>query len=150
MEKATVEYMNSNDLEQQLLNVLDFITEAPKSNTSLPHTYSSDSLQKGLYYLKEESYPLAAKWLRMSAMSGDQKGQFYLGLLFLKGQGVPQSPFHAMAWLQLAKSQGFMAAEEMISQLTPHLTTKRIKDAQCYAATLYEQIHSLINITPNH
>ena len=56
---------------------------------------------------------------------------------------MPQSAFHAMAWLSLAQSQGVDAANAVIEQIKPHLTTKRIKDAQCYAATLYEQIHQL-------
>lgn len=144
MEKSQSDNPACYDLEQQLLNVLEFVTSPINSDARLPEaTDSSQAYKKGLYYLKEQSYPLAAKWMRLAAMSGDNKAQFYLGLLFIKGQGVPQSAFHGMAWLVLAQSQGVSAAQEMIEQIKPHLTTKRIKDAQCYAATLYEQIHQL-------
>ncbi|WP_105167942.1 tetratricopeptide repeat protein [Pseudoalteromonas sp. T1lg23B] len=144
MERDQFENSASQDLEQQLLNVLDFVTSPISSDAQLPLDNDPQlAFKKGLYYLKEQAYPLAAKWFRMSAMSGNYKAQFYLGLLFVKGQGVPQSPFHAMAWLVLAQSQGMEAASAMIEQLKPHLSTKRIKDAHCYAATLYEQIHQL-------
>ncbi|NOU50910.1 sel1 repeat family protein [Pseudoalteromonas sp. JBTF-M23] len=149
MEREQFENSASQDLEQQLLNVLDFVTAPINSDAQLPEDNDPQAaFKKGLYYLKEQAYPLAAKWFRMAAMSGNNKAQFYLGLLFVKGQGVPQSPFHAMAWLTLAQSQGMEAADAMIEQLKPHLSTKRIKDAHCYAATLYEQIHQLTFIKP--
>ncbi|MBQ4845878.1 sel1 repeat family protein [Pseudoalteromonas sp. MMG005] len=149
MEKSQLDNAASHDLEQQLLNVLEFVTAPINSEARLPEaTDTAQAYKKGLYYLKEQSYPLAAKWIRLAAMSGDTKAQFYLGLLFIKGQGVPQSAFHGMAWLVLAQSQGVAAAQEMIKQVKPHLTTKRIKDAQCYAATLYEQIHQLQFLSP--
>lgn len=144
MDKAPLKNVTGHDLEQQLFNVLEFVTSPPNAEASYPgEAQNNNALKTGLYYLQEKSYPLAAKWLRLAAMSGDNKAQFYLGLLFVKGQGVPQSAFHGMAWLVLAQSQGYSAATAMIEQLKPHLTTKRIKDAQCYAATLYEQIHQL-------
>lgn len=144
MDKAPLKNVTGHDLEQQLFNVLEFVTSPPNAEAAYPsEVQNNNALKTGLYYLQEKSYPLAAKWLRLAAMSGDNKAQFYLGLLFVKGQGVPQSAFHGMAWLVLAQSQGYSAATAMIEQLKPHLTTKRIKDAQCYAATLYEQIHQL-------
>ncbi|KZX00132.1 hypothetical protein JL49_13670 [Pseudoalteromonas luteoviolacea] len=134
----------SGDLEQQLLNVLEFVTQEPDPKHQWPERQDPEqAYKKGLYYIKEKQYPLAAKWIRLAAMSGDNKAQFYLGLLFLKGQGVPKSVFHGVAWLSLAQSQGNMAAESTLKEVRPHLTTKRYLDAQCYAATLYEQIHQL-------
>ena len=151
MVKSPSNNATHHDLEQQLYNVLEFVTTPP--NGDMHGSYDSDSMtafKKGLYYLQEKSFPLATKWLRMAAMQGDNKAQFYLGLMFLKGQGVPQSPFHAMAWLSLAESQGVEAAKAVMEQLKPHLNTKRIRDAQCYAATLYEQIHQLNFQTTNN
>lgn len=144
MDKSPNTSATHHDLEQQLFNVLEFVTTPPNGELRYPKEHDSvTAYKKGLYYLQEKSYPLATKWLRMAAMSGDNKAQFYLGLMFIKGQGVPQSAFHAMAWLSLAQSQGVEAASAVIEQIKPHLTTKRIKDAHCYAATLYEQIHQL-------
>ncbi|KZN65490.1 hypothetical protein N473_12320 [Pseudoalteromonas luteoviolacea CPMOR-1] len=133
---------HSGDLEQQLLNVLEFVTQEPDPKHSWPNAQEPEqAYKKGLYYIKEKQYPLAAKWMRLAAMSGDNKAQFYLGLLFIKGQGVPKSVFHGVAWLSLAQSQGNNAAQSTLNEVRPHLTTKRYIDAQCYAATLFEQIH---------
>ena len=130
------------DLEQQLDNVLSFITQP--SNTSQQEVKADtpdNTVNKALYYLKNEQPPLAAKWMRLAAMSGNHRAQFYLGLFFIKGQGVPSSVFHGAVWLSLASSQGYEPATAALTDLRKHLTTRRFKDAQCYAATLYEQIH---------
>ena len=132
------------DLEQQLDNILAFITQPDKGSAPDKSTQSVENvLNKALYYLKNEQPPLAAKWMRLAAMAGNQRAQFYMGLFFIKGQGVPQSVFHGAAWLSLASSQGYEPAIEAMSDIRKHISTKRLKDAQCYAASLYEQIHQL-------
>ncbi|MGN8181931.1 hypothetical protein ACTJKW_23855, partial [Serratia marcescens] len=73
------------DLEQQLDNVLSFITQP----NSTPHSdvktdTPENTVNKALYYLKNEQPPLAAKWMRLAAMSGNHRAQFYLGLFFIK------------------------------------------------------------------
>ncbi|AQQ00974.1 hypothetical protein B0W48_15085 [Pseudoalteromonas aliena] len=132
------------NLEQQLDNILSFVTQPNDANLA-PNSEDrpQSSLNKALYYLKNDQHPLAAKWMRLAAMSGDHRAQFYLGLFFVKGQGVPQSVFHAAAWLSLSSSQGHKPATAALADLRKHIETKRFKDAQCYAASLYEQIHQL-------
>ncbi|MDN3380006.1 MULTISPECIES: sel1 repeat family protein [unclassified Pseudoalteromonas] len=130
------------DLEQQLDNVLSFITQP--SNTVQKEGKADtpeNVVTKALYYLKNDQPPLAAKWMRLAAMAGNHRAQFYLGLFFIKGQGVPQSVFHGAVWFSLASSQGYEPATTALTDLRKHLTTKRFQDAKCYAATLYEQIH---------
>jgi TPR repeat protein len=132
------------NLEQQLDNILSFVTQPNDANLA-PNNEDrpQSSLNKALYYLKNDQHPLAAKWIRLAAMSGDHRAQFYLGLFFVKGQGLPQSVFHAVAWLSLSSSQGHEPATAALADLRKHIETKRFKDAQCYAASLYEQIHQL-------
>lgn len=130
------------DLEQQLDNVLSFITQ-PMSDEKPHHQTTDDTFAKALYFLKAEQNPLAAKWMRLSAMSGNQRAQFYLGLFFVKGQGVPKSVFHAVAWLTLASSQEYKPATVALDDLRKYISTRRLADAQSYAASLYEQIHQL-------
>ncbi|MFC3032359.1 tetratricopeptide repeat protein [Pseudoalteromonas fenneropenaei] len=134
---------DSVDLEQQLNNVLTFVVGGVVEGANETQFNPDDALQKGLLYLKDQDFPLAAKWLRNAALDGDSKAQFYMGLLFMKGQGVPQSVYHAAAWLSLAKSQGFSTATPVLDDIRKYLTTRRFKEAECYAATLYEQIHQL-------
>ncbi|KAA1164157.1 MULTISPECIES: tetratricopeptide repeat protein [Pseudoalteromonas] len=141
------------DLEQQLDNILSFVTQ-PSDTNSTPTNENSqqNTLNKALYYLKNNQNALAAKWMRLAAMSGELRAQFYLGLFFVKGQGVPQSVFHAVAWLSLSSSQGHEPATTALTDLRKHIETKRFKDAQCYAASLYEQIHQLkfSHLIPNN
>ena len=135
---------SGQDLEQQLDNILSFVTQP--SDANLPASSKNtdqDTLNKALYYLNNEQGALAAKWMRLAAMAGNYRAQFYLGLFFIKGQGVPQSVFHGAAWLSLAGSHGYEPAIEAMSDIRKHISTKRLKDAQCYAASLYEQIHQL-------
>ena len=132
----------NHDLEQQLLNVLEFVTSPLKSDVKFPDLDDNSQAVKKAFTTLKKVIPVGAKWLRLAAMSGDLKAQFFLGLLFMKGQGVPPSPFHAAAWLSLASSQGHKGrANPDGCQALSH--TKRFRDAQCYAATLYEQIHQL-------
>lgn len=130
------------DLEQQLDNVLSFITQ-PMSDEARSNEQINDPISKALNYLKNEQAPLAAKWMRISAMGGNQRAQFYLGLFFVKGQGVPKSVFHAVAWLTLASSQEYKPATAALDDLRKYISTRRLADAQSYAAILYEQIHQL-------
>ncbi|CCQ12355.1 TPR repeats (SEL1 subfamily) containing protein [Pseudoalteromonas luteoviolacea B = ATCC 29581] len=143
MHNNPFESSNSADLEQQLNNVLAFVIGEAQPEPSPSSIEEQSSLHKGLYYLQQKQFPSAARWLRHAAMNGDNKAQFYMGLLFAKGQGVPQSVYHAVAWLSLAKSQGYSAATVVLEDLKPYIATRRYKDAECYAASLYEQIHQL-------
>jgi len=43
----------------------------------------------------------------------------------------------------LASSQGYEPATAALNDLRKYIDTKRLKDAQCYAASLYEQIHQI-------
>ncbi|BED89579.1 hypothetical protein PspMM1_20470 [Pseudoalteromonas sp. MM1] len=135
---------SGQDLEQQLNNILDFVTQ-PTNHSADDNSDVSEqtTLNKALYYLKHNQAPLAAKWMRLTAMAGNHRAQFYLGLFFVKGQGVPKSVFHAAAWLSLASSQGYEPATAALDDLRKYIDTKRFKDAQCYAASLYEQIHQI-------
>lgn len=143
MHNNPFESSSSPDLEQQLNNVLSFVVSGQQAPPPSETPQDVSALKKGLYFLQQKEFPQAAKWLRYAAMSGDNKAQFYMGLLFAKGQGVPQSVYHAVAWLSLAKSQGYNAAIPVLSDLKTYLTTRRYKEAECYAASLYEQIHQI-------
>ena len=52
----------------------------------------------------------AAAWYRKAAEQGDANAQFNLGLMYAKGQGVPQDYAAAHKWLNLAASR-FPASE---------------------------------------
>jgi len=63
----------------------------------------------------EENAELAAKWLKLSAASGDPVGQRNLATLHFRGEGVPQDDEEAMRLYRLAAEQGDAAAQDMLS-----------------------------------
>ena len=61
---------SGQDLEQQLDNILSFVTQP--SDANLPASSKNTdqgTLNKALYYLKNEQGALAAKWMRLAAMA---------------------------------------------------------------------------------
>ena len=48
----------------------------------------------------------AVNWYRKAAEQGDARGQFYLGFMYAKGQGVPQDYKEAEKWFRKAAEQG--------------------------------------------
>jgi len=58
----------------------------------------------------EESLRLA----RLSAGKGNADGQFWMGVAYFDGEGVPQNFNEALKWFRLAAEQGHEAAREML------------------------------------
>lgn len=66
-------------------------------------------------YGVEPDPELAAKWLRLSAASGDPVGQRNLATLHFRGEGVTQDDAEAMRLYRLAADQGDAVAQDMLS-----------------------------------
>ncbi len=95
----------------------------------------------GVHQIKSlGNHYLGAKWFRKAGMQGHAKAQFYLGLMFIKGEGVPKSLFHAYCWLSLASCQNFEEAKAARKNLEPYLTAKEMNAALRLAADRIEQI----------
>lgn len=63
----------------------------------------------------EENAELAAKWLKLSAASGDPVGQRNLATLYFRGEGVAQDDDEAMRLYRPAADQGDATAQDMLS-----------------------------------
>ncbi|MFT7568260.1 MAG: hypothetical protein ACI846_002578, partial [Pseudoalteromonas distincta] len=62
------------DLEQQLDNILGFVTQPESSPAPIDNKKDEQStINKALYYLKNNQAPLAAKWMRLAAMAGNHR-----------------------------------------------------------------------------
>ncbi|EKE86878.1 hypothetical protein [Idiomarina xiamenensis] len=90
----------------------------------------------------------AAKHFRQAALLGHARAMLYLGKLFIKGQVLPHSYFHAWSWLQLATLAGDKDAPQLLQQLQPHLTAADINRASALAATRFEDICDMTFKTP--
>ena len=51
---------------------------------------------------------VADEWetIKKAAEQGDAKSQFYLGIMYNHGRGVPEDDIEAMRWFQMAAAQG--------------------------------------------
>jgi TPR repeat protein len=67
--------------------------------------------QAGLDAYNKGDYAAALKEWRPLAEQGDANSQYNLGLLYARGQGVPQDYKQALAWYQKAAEQDVPAAE---------------------------------------
>ena len=73
--------------------------------------------QAGLDAYNKGDYTGAAKEWRPLAESGDATAQFNLGLLYLDGHGVPQSPTEAANWFRRAAEQDYVQAQHNLGAM---------------------------------
>ena len=51
---------------------------------------------------------------RQAAAQGDAQAQFYLGLMYLQGKGIPEDKKEALRWFRKAAAQGDAQAQSML------------------------------------
>ena len=130
------------ELEQKILSTLNKLCDLVESTKTPNELADAEQLfATAVHMSKSKNDVGAAKFMRQAALSGHVKAQFYLGLMFVKGQGLPQSEYHAFTWLTLAESQGSIESIEVLAKINPLLQAKQKKDAKKQAADLYEQIY---------
>lgn len=72
----------------------------------------------GLEAYKRGDHAAAAALWRPSAEKGDASAEFYLGLLYRNGQGVPRNEAEATAWLRKSADQGYPPAQYSVARST--------------------------------
>ena len=69
-------------------------------------------VEKGTYYYDRHKYKQAVYWYKKSANQGNASAQFYLGLMYDKGQeGLPQDYKQAFYWYKKSANQGDAKAQ---------------------------------------
>ena len=71
----------------------------------------SDDFQKGIEAYKKGDFANAIKEWILLAEDGDEKAQYFLGLIYYKGKGVPQDYKTALKWYTLSAEQGNKVAQ---------------------------------------
>ena len=66
---------------------------------------------EGLDAYDKGNYKTALRELRPLAEQGDVDAQFYLGLMYIGGDGVPQDYKQAVKWFRLSAEQGDIAGQ---------------------------------------
>ena len=73
--------------------------------------------QAGLDAYQKGDFVGAVKEWRPLADGGDAVAQYNLGLLYLDGHGVPQSPMEASNWFRRAAEQDYTAAQHNLGAM---------------------------------
>lgn len=143
---GTLHQQQVQNLEMSLLERVDDligVLENKHKSGNRPEQLPHKQFATGIHYIKfEKNHYLGGKWLRKAAMQGHAKAQLYLGMLFVQGNGVPKSMFHAYAWFSLAACQDIAEAVDARKKLEPRLTAKEINASLRYAADLLDKIHN--------
>ena len=82
------------------------------------------------------------KWYRAAAEQGYARAQFNLGLMYGKGEGVPENDVRAYAWANLASAQGLENAVKYKNALRRGMTAEQIAEAQKLSSDLFKRIES--------
>lgn len=85
---------------------------------ALPGTALAGPVDDGLEAYKRGEHAAAAALWRPLAEKGDAPAEFYLGLLYRNGQGVPRNEAEATAWLRKSADQGYPPAQYFVGTLT--------------------------------
>lgn len=82
------------------------------------------------------SFERAAEWYRKAAENGDAEGAYALGVMYLRGEGVPQDYISAYMWTNIATSIDSLNRAEHVKgrdSIREVLTQQQIIDAQSLA-----------------
>ncbi len=85
-----------------------------------------------------QDFLMAYDWYRRSAQSGNAKAQYSLGLMNVKGHGMPRNQTQAFVWWFMSAGQGEKQALESLQTLSKSMTQEQIDQAQALAAKCWE------------
>jgi TPR repeat protein len=77
----------------------------------------ADAFAKGQQAYARQNYPLAAQILLPLAERWDPRAQTYIGVMYLRGKGVPQNFLVAAYWLHLAAGAGYPEAQYFLGMM---------------------------------
>jgi TPR repeat protein len=89
----------------------------PKYQYQLGNLYYTGHQRIGI----KQSYTNAFKWYKKAARQGQAEAMHNIGFLYLKGYGVDEDLYLAMAWFKLSKKYGSQTAARTLKKLQPTL-----------------------------
>jgi TPR repeat protein len=92
----------------------------------------------------------AVRWYRLAADQGYADAQYNLGVMYYKGQGVPQDYGEAHMWLNLATSRASGADAKLYAEVRDtvagKMTPQQIAEAQRLALPLPSGYNSRLRV----
>lgn len=152
---ATTKKLTLAELEDKLLEHQQLLNAIVKDSGILlpallqgPATteVSTTAFTMALKAYARKDFTIAAQQFRQAAMFGHPKAQYYLGLMFVKGLGLPASLKHAYCWLLLAAKQRDKSAAELVRSLQSKMTPEKLQQATELAAERFESIEDRKNM----
>lgn len=151
-QESLTDNSSSLDSNQAMLKAISQLTQqitqlskqVEQLKTGKPVNNPQKLFATGVYYAKHQDYIHAAKWFRRAAIAGHAKAMFYLGTMFIKAEGLPQSVIHSYIWMTLANVYGATEAKAAAQDLQKYLTAKELNLAQRLAADKYEEIEDTL------
>ena len=89
-----------------------------------------DDFQDGVDAYQKKDHKEAVKWYRLAAEQWIAQAQFNLGVMYDKGQGVPQDKLFAHMWWDLAGSKGNKNAIKNRNIIVKKMSPSQIEKAQ--------------------
>jgi hypothetical protein len=86
-------------------------SEQAAGQASAPHAAAAAEIQRGYTRYQRGDYQQALTEWRLAAAQGYADAENNLGVMYAKGQGVPQDYATAVKWYRLAAAQGYADAE---------------------------------------
>ena len=105
-------YETGEGLPQDVEKAMEWYTKAAEQG------YAKAQSNLGRLLVLSHNYEEAVRWFTMAADQGLAQAQYSLGLLYMQGQGVPQSIERANEWLIKAAEQGHVDAQKRLEQVT--------------------------------
>ena len=91
------------------------------------------------YYLGagvDKDFERAAQWFERGALARNASAQRNLGMLYLRGWGVPRNNVHAYGWLHQSYSQGNQVALHYLRMTSNLITPNQTMEARAWVADI--------------
>lgn len=88
-----------------------FLAACLAVNLAFTTPAAADDLQDAQHAVRAGDFPKAATIYRTLAEAGDAKAQYNLGLMYNRGEGVPQDTQQAIRWYRQSAENGFVEAQ---------------------------------------
>ncbi len=84
---------------------------------SLQNPHGSAAFRLGNRHLLASDAMKAIRCYQLAAAAGHAGAQYNLGLMYLKGEGVPRGALHGLEWLAIAADNGDMKAQVLLQRI---------------------------------
>ena len=94
---------------------------------------------KGMTAYNSSDYATAIKEFSVAAEQGIADAQYNLGVMYAKGEGVPENYIKAYMWVSLAAAFGYKDEKKAKEVLKKRMSSEQIAEAQRLSSEWFEK-----------